>query len=140
MSLWGGTSKAEFEALAEVRIREARALLAAGELDGARYLAGYAVECALKAIITKEIIAQSLPSKKSVADVHTHDLQTLLGLSGAKDDVASSREVLVSWEVVRTWNEQLRYLRGANAADTKALLDAIDGPRNGVLPWLMQRW
>ena len=41
----------EFQELAEVRIGEAGVLLAGGKSDGAYYLAGYAVECALKACV-----------------------------------------------------------------------------------------
>jgi HEPN domain-containing protein len=37
--------------LSRLRIREARVLLEAGEFPGAYYLAGYAVECALKACV-----------------------------------------------------------------------------------------
>lgn len=43
----------DFQDLATVRIREAESLLAAGLFDGAYYLAGLAVECALKACIAK---------------------------------------------------------------------------------------
>ena len=45
------TRKADFQAIAEKRMREARILLAANEPDGAYYLGGYAVECGLKACI-----------------------------------------------------------------------------------------
>lgn len=43
----------DFQDLAMVRVREAEMLLAAGLFDGAYYLAGLAVECALKACIAK---------------------------------------------------------------------------------------
>ena len=46
-------NRLEFQQLAEVRVREAEALLAVGLWDGAYYLAGYAVECALKACILR---------------------------------------------------------------------------------------
>jgi HEPN domain-containing protein len=39
--------------LARIRLKEARALLEAKCLDGAYYLCGYAVECALKAGIAE---------------------------------------------------------------------------------------
>jgi hypothetical protein len=42
-----------FRQLAEVRIEEALVLFAQGLYDGAYYLAGYAVECGLKACIAK---------------------------------------------------------------------------------------
>src|SRR5690242_7885063 len=43
----------DFKKLAEIRMAEARTLLKARHYDGAYYLAGYAVECALKACIAK---------------------------------------------------------------------------------------
>lgn len=42
------TSRSDFEKLIELRLREAKLLLVAKEWDGAYYLAGYAVEFALK--------------------------------------------------------------------------------------------
>ena len=46
-------SRKELQALSGIRLREARALARLGMNDGAYYLAGYAVECALKACIAK---------------------------------------------------------------------------------------
>ncbi len=45
----------ELRQLAEDRLRDAAALLAAGQFSGAYYLAGYAVECGLKACILAHI-------------------------------------------------------------------------------------
>jgi hypothetical protein len=47
-------TRADFQKLADMRIKEAGILLAAGEFDGAYYLAGYAVECALKGLHYQE--------------------------------------------------------------------------------------
>jgi len=41
-------NRADFQQLADERISEAAVLLAASKFSGAYYLAGYAVECALK--------------------------------------------------------------------------------------------
>jgi hypothetical protein len=41
--------RADFQHLARARVKEAEILINAGEFDGAYYLAGYALECALKA-------------------------------------------------------------------------------------------
>ena len=43
----------ELQDLSKVRLKEATALLQLGLFDGAFYLAGYAVECGLKACIAK---------------------------------------------------------------------------------------
>jgi HEPN domain-containing protein len=50
--------------LSNVRLKEAKALLKVGMADGAYYLAGYAVECALKACIAKETRRYDFPDKR----------------------------------------------------------------------------
>jgi HEPN domain-containing protein len=42
-------NRKDFQELSDRRIREAKILFDAGEYSGAYYLAGYSVECALKA-------------------------------------------------------------------------------------------
>jgi len=47
-------NRIDFQEIAELRLRESKALLAAGIPEGAYYLAGYAVECALSTtVVTK---------------------------------------------------------------------------------------
>jgi hypothetical protein len=48
-------NKAELENLVAIRIKEAGILLSADCYQGAYYLAGYALECALKACIAKQV-------------------------------------------------------------------------------------
>jgi hypothetical protein len=48
-------NRAELRQLAEDRLRDAECLLAAGRWSGAYYLAGYAVECGLKACIMARV-------------------------------------------------------------------------------------
>ena len=45
--------------------------------DGAYYLAGYAIECALKACIAKATRRYDFPDRKKVDASHTHDLREL---------------------------------------------------------------
>jgi HEPN domain-containing protein len=68
----------DLQALSRVRLREAKALLDAGLCDGAYYLAGYAVECALKACIAKATKRHEFPDKARVLGSYTHDLPELL--------------------------------------------------------------
>ena len=51
----------DLQALSRIRINEAKGLLSLGLHDGAYYLAGYAVECALKACIAKETKRHEFP-------------------------------------------------------------------------------
>jgi hypothetical protein len=76
-----------FQQLAESRLAEARLLLANGLPSGAYYLAGYAVECALKARIAAEFRANEIPDKSRVNSIYTHNLRELLGLAGLKEEL-----------------------------------------------------
>jgi hypothetical protein len=73
------TRKSDFQKIADMRVREARILLDAGEWDGAYYLAGYAVECALKACIIKRLNTSDVwPEKSFMDNCYKHDLKLLL--------------------------------------------------------------
>jgi HEPN domain len=61
----------DFQELAKVRLKEANALFRLGLYDGAYYLAGYAVECALKACIAKGTRRYEFPDKKRVEDSYS---------------------------------------------------------------------
>ena len=65
--------RATFQQLAEERLAEARALLKAGHPSGAYYLAGYAVECALKAKIAMQFRANEIPDRSLVNKAYDHD-------------------------------------------------------------------
>jgi hypothetical protein len=137
-------NRSEFQTLADVRIREAKVLLDAGMWDGAYYLAGYAVECALKACIAKLTKAETFPPKvEEVRNFYTHDLNTLVkaaGLSTARDTEAKTKPQFGKfWTVVLKWNEQARYERKSQA-DADALHKAINDPTDGVLQWVRRHW
>ena len=63
-------NRTDLQQLADVRIAEAHALLtlAVPMSDGAYYLAGYAVECALKACIAKTVNQHDFPDKELATD------------------------------------------------------------------------
>ena len=72
----------DFQELAEIRLRDARTLLRAKCYDGAYYLAGYAVECALKACVARRIKRYEFPDRDFVRKAYTHDLTDLARLAG----------------------------------------------------------
>jgi HEPN domain-containing protein len=73
--------RADFKRLAELRLREAKVLLAKRYYAGAYYLAGYAVECALKACIAQRTRRYDFPDRKRGQDSHTHNLSQLVGVA-----------------------------------------------------------
>lgn len=136
-------TRGDFQILAEVRIEEARILLANKAWDGAFYLAGYAVECALKACIAKLTQAEEFPDKKRVERSWKHDLNELLDVAKLEpifDVAAPPGSVLFSnWETANGWSERSRYSRKSQS-EAEALYAAISDPASGVLPWIKQHW
>jgi HEPN domain-containing protein len=136
-------NRTELQWLAKERIREAKLLLDAQHWSGAYYLAGYAVECALKACIAKRMQAEEFPDKSFADKCWTHHLAQLLGLTGLKDDfdaaVQADTDLEDNWDTVKGWTEASRYAR-KKKADAQDLYDAITDRKHGVFSWLKLRW
>jgi hypothetical protein len=135
-------TRRDFQRLADLRAREAAALLRTRNQVGSYYLSGYAVECALKACIAKLARRHEFPLKADyVRRLYTHDLEELLKLANLEaqleNDMKANTVLARNWGVVKGWNEGSRYrTSGLNGKD---LHGAIAGP-DGVLSWIKQRW
>lgn len=133
----------DFRWLAARRLGDAQALLADERWSGAYYLAGYAIECSLKACILKQIARWRMPDKKLVQDSHTHDLVDLVKIAGLEGDRAARAQKHPSfganWNVVRDWNETSRY-ETRSKGDAQDLIAAISQPRMGVMAWTKKYW
>lgn len=129
--------------LAQVRLEEAKALLGAGLPDGAYYLAGYAVECALKACIARGTQRYDFPEKRSVDASHTHNLKDLIrvaNLEVARLEQARNDSVFRNnWDFVQEWSEQSRYRRHSPDM-AKALVEAVGNGKHGVMTWIKRHW
>jgi len=75
----------DLQTLSRIRMREAKALLSAGFYDGAYYLGGYAVECALKACIAKATRKSEFPDRDRVNNSYTHNLEKLVEQAGLRE-------------------------------------------------------
>jgi HEPN domain-containing protein len=85
-------NRAELQRLAKERISDAKVLLANRHWSGAYYLAGYAVECALKACIAKLMKSEEFPDRTFAEKCWTHNLPQLLGLAGLKADLDAAMQ------------------------------------------------
>ena len=136
-------NRLELQRLAKERIGDAKALLAARRWSAAYYLAGYAVECAIKACIAKLMKSEEFPDKKFAEKCWTHNLVQLLDLAGLKDDfdaaLRADPDLRKNWDTVKEWKEESRYARTAKA-DAEKLCEAIADKKHGVLSWLKLRW
>src|SRR5450759_4605255 len=72
----------DLQELSKIRLKEANALLKLGLCDGAYYLAGYAVECALKACIARGTQRGEFPDKRKADQSHSHSLPRLVKVAG----------------------------------------------------------
>ena len=111
---------------------------------GAYYLAGYAVECALKACIARSTLAHDFPQKTRVLESYTHDLSKLLRTAGLErpfDQAAAASPTLDrNWTIVKDWKETSRYDSTIDMKKARALYNAVTAQRAGVLTWLRQLW
>jgi hypothetical protein len=119
------------------RLQEADILRANLRSVGAIYLAGYAVECVLKALILalvdeheqRQIIAQFRGNK-------AHDFGWLRMLYRENGGANFPKEVVDAFTIVNAWRVDLRYNpRKEYPGDTRAFFRAVDV----VLKWADER-
>ena len=134
----------DFQKLAQMRFDEAKVLRDNGRFDGAYYLAGYSVECALKACIARRTRPEEFPPKwQVVRGYYTHDINTLLKAAELEDErnvkARNDSTFQSNWSIVAQWNEDARY-QFHTRPTAEELIDAIEDPSHGVLPWLQSFW
>jgi HEPN domain-containing protein len=135
-------TRREFQQLARMRLKDARVLMQGGNVEGAYYLTGLAVECAIKACIAKNTKRHDFPpNQNAIKDIYTHDLVKLIGAARLQPALDADRRRNISlsnkWDVVKDWNINSRYVtKGLNV---RALYTAVAG-KNGVMQWLRQHW
>jgi HEPN domain-containing protein len=130
----------DFQELALVRLREARALLAAGAFDGAYYLGGLAVECALKACIARATERYEFPDQKRTNRIYTHTLETLLKEAGLEAHLrAANPAVQAAWAQARVWKVETRYKLGKSKVEAAEFVNVVGG-RSGVVQWVKRYW
>lgn len=134
----------DLQEIAEMRINESGILIQNNAYAGAYYLAGYAIECALKACVAKQIRKHEFPDKKLILDSYSHDLEKLLHVSGLKtkfhEAINDNPELDVNWSIIKDWTVDARYDQSISEKRAKDLYDAIYDNRNGLLEWLRVRW
>jgi HEPN domain-containing protein len=137
-------NRTAFQTLAKLRVREAKALLDNKRYEGAYYVLGYALECALKSCIAKQFGRHDIPDKNKVNDIWTHDLNKLLALSGLKTALDAERKANPSfdlnWTIAKDWSERARYEVSVSSQKAKDFYVAVTNRRNGVLSWLKKQW
>ena len=134
----------DLQRIARLRVKEAKVLLENGYFSGAYYLLGYAVECALKASIAKQIKRYDFPDRKLINDSYSHELEKLLGVSGLKeklqDEIRNNPNLEVNWAIVKDWSVESRYSTDISETAARDFYSAVTTSKNGVLSWLKKWW
>jgi hypothetical protein len=139
-------NRADFQKLANDRIADARALLAAKRWAAAYYLAGYAVECGLKACILARVAVSAeviFDDRRYSEKCWSHNLIQLVDLAALKTRLeaamAANPGLEDNWDTVKEWSESSRYAR-MSKTKAKDLYNAITDKKDGVFPWIKGYW
>ncbi|NQU21104.1 MAG: HEPN domain-containing protein [Candidatus Nealsonbacteria bacterium] len=136
-------NRSDFIELARLRIQEAQVLLANEKPEGAYYLCGYAVECALKACIARQTKEHDFPDKKIVDQSYSHNLVKLVGVgrleTALESRIRSDPTFNTHWSIVKDWSEQSRYERHSSE-QAHNLYTAVTCKDHGILQWLEHYW
>lgn len=119
------------------RLDDARALLNAVRWRGAMYLAGYAIECQLKAKLMRMFNCRHLRELEEelqqrgklagAATVFTHQLEMLLRLTNALDRMRQSKENWAQFNLVNRWVPAWRYTADLSSRqDAEEFLAAVE--------------
>jgi hypothetical protein len=138
-------NQADLRSLAQERILDVDALIKGGRWSFAYYIAGYAVECALKSCFLARMIYTGwvFQEKAKIAECLTHDFEELVKLSGLlpelNDQLASNTAFVGNWGTAIQWKVTDRYGHKTEA-EAKSLYAAITADPDGVLKWIMNYW
>ena len=142
-------NRRNLQALSDERVRDAQALLNAGQWSAAYYLVGYAVECALKSCVlhhiekTGELFSEP-KYLKMLGNCWTHDLDFLVQLARLEKDFGQAQAANVAlaqnWIEAKKWSETSRYTLATTETDARELFLAITHDPDGVLPWIRTFW
>ena len=141
-------NRSNLQQLATDYLSEAEVLLAAEKWAGAYYLAGYAVEVALKSCVLARIeqhgrIFDDEKFLKDLAGCWTHDLMKLVKLAGLTEELnrllREKDDFIGFWAVATDWDESSRYKRKGRI-EAESLHLAITHESRGVLAWIKSYW
>ena len=136
---------AELQQLANDRLSDAQALLSLGRRSGAYYLAGYAIECGLKACVLGHVTRTGVifTDRKYAERCWTHEVGDLLKLAFLETslgmDIASNPALGLNSTAVTDWTEVSRYHQKTQT-EAQRLVDAVGDAANGILPWIRRHW
>jgi hypothetical protein len=134
--------RSTLQKLATAKVDDARLLFENKRYSNAYYLYGYGIELALKACISRQIVADTIPDRAVLTRFLTHKISELVGLAGLAqrlEERRRDRAFDIRWAVASEWSEETRYEMIDSALAT-AMQDAVEHPDHGVMQWLKLYW
>jgi hypothetical protein len=118
------------------RLDDAQALFDAGRWRGSMYMAGYSLECLLKAKLMQRFRCRTLDKLeemlharqllRAARSVYTHELEQLLQLLGAVDRLQANRTTYNYYKYANHWTPAWRYdVSLTLREDAAVFLDAV---------------
>jgi HEPN domain-containing protein len=139
----GAVSRSDLQSLASSKLSDAKFLLRHRRHSSAYYLAGYAIEFALKAAIARQMERHVLPDPKFIRDVYQHDLDRLVGLARLRIELDTDRKASArlnaNWAIVSDWSVESRY-ELIDRVRSVAMVKAVGESSSGVFQWVQQHW
>lgn len=122
---------------------DAQALFDAGRWRGAMYLAGYVIECQLKAKLMERFGSRKMSELEDelrrrgvlagAATVFTHQLRALLILAGSLERLRQNKQLWRDFSVVNLWFPAWRYSSDLSSRDeAEGFLAAVESIRHWV--------
>lgn len=144
-------NREQLQKLTKRRVKEAKILYENKCFEGAYYLLGYAVECALKACIAKQVQQYDFPDKKLANESYTHNLINLIKTANLYEALNKSeyKSVKLNWSIITkttnntsvAWSEMIRYHTDSiSEVQAKDFFDAVIDENEGILKWLENYW
>ncbi len=139
----GALRRIDLQASAQGKIDDAELLLRNGRYSNAYCICGYAVELGLKACISRQISADTIPDKNLIRDIFVHDFKKLVNLAGLAGALnlaeAADPDFAANVAIVAEWSPDARY-ESHDSFSASYLISAINDPSKGVLQWIKQYW
>jgi hypothetical protein len=107
------------------------------------HLTGYAVECGLKACISRLTNQDDYPDKDFAQKCYTHKIEKLVELAELelqrKAHANANPSFAANWLTAKDWDEKARYQHWTET-QARELFAAVTDATTGVLPWIKVHW
>lgn len=133
----------EWKRQAMAHASAAKILLRERQYSIAYYVAGLAVECALKAQIARSFRTGTWPDREFVNSIHSHNLEHLVRQAQLETarvaEAATSAAFRTYWNTLKDWRIESRY-EVWSAAEATDMVTAVVTRSSGALAWIKRHW